>query len=462
MTYEIGHQARFAIKKQTANPAWDAVPMLLAAGDGIRVNSDSIAVNAELVKRMGIMGGAFSLPGVLGAKKPAGDLDIDLFYRGAEWRAAAGVFGLDTVTNPSAGVYQHEMALQQNHAGIVYTLGDFGLEAVREYGSAKAVGFEMSWEEGAQLGKLTQSLMFENENQNVGAADAAFVVASVAVATGAQTILAAAAADFQPSPLTFTKVAGITAINVTITAIDEFGDTYVVTFTETSFVSNLWTDTRYVKRVLKVNINSFTGTGNVSCGVSNGINKTSGAASVTEDANRDSILFAHMDVRINAQGGADFLGEGSVDEQYLSAFKVGVQLNMESRVTSRRGRLIDEPSTGGSGDFVRVSVGMNFKAEDNKNKSLLLRVFDKSPLKAKITFTGPPIAATTTPHQLILWLNNIQYESGALQLKGPGNRPFDLAGMAHFAYAGVPTGFPTGHTQPLRIQLINGDLNAYV
>lgn len=458
MSFELGHQTRFGFKKNTNG--WGGLPMAIGSGDGIRVDSDSLDPNSALIKRPSIFGSAFRMPGVAGNKTPGGDLEIPLFYRGSELRLLAQLIGSDTVSVVSTA-QRHALQMVQNHAGIVGTLADFGLESVREYACAKVAGGKLAWDQSNQLGKMTASVIAQDENQNVGAADAAFVVASVAVGTGAKTVLAAALVDFQYSPLTFTKDAATTAINVTIAYIDLYENLQSVTFTETSFVSNVWTSSFYVRRVVSVTVNSFTGTGNISAGVSNGVNKTSGASSVTEDSLRDSVVFSQSEFQIKPQGdAADFLGNDSADEQYVSAFSVEIKANYDQRVTSRYGRLIDEPSTGGSGDFFTVMFGMNFTAEDNKNKKHLLDVYTKNKLRAKILFTGPQIPTLAVSHRLAIWLNNIQFEKGSLQLKGPGGRPFDLSGECHVA-SSLPTGFPTGATQPCFIEIFNGDSTAY-
>jgi hypothetical protein len=77
----------------------------------------------------------------------------------------------------------------------------------------------------------------------------------------------------------------------------------------------------------------------------------------------------------------------------------------------------------------------------------------KSKKKMRVKWTGPA-AATGYPYSLTLYFNNVQFTSGSPNIGGAQRVGFDLQFMAQRALA-VPTGFPSGYTKALTVELIN-------
>ncbi len=456
MGTEIGHAHKAAVKKQTG--AWGTSPALvLGANDGFEFNSESLKANAALVMNEGITGSPFRRPGSPGNLVPGGDIDLDLYYRCAALRLLAAGLGADAVTTLVSGAYRHDITQASSILGTHFTLAFLGVEAVREFPHTKVTGIRMRWAEDGQRGKLTPTLAAFDENVNVGSPDDDFVVASVAAANGPLTILGPALVDFIPSPLFITKVAGITAITFTIVAVDRFGDQYTKVITTSDFVSEVATDIEYVRRVVSITISGLTGTGNVKVGVSNGKNNAATVASVSTVADRDVTLFTQMRVWMNAQGGADF---ADADEQFVSAVEIGLNLSMDSRVTTKHRRRAEEPELGGGGWPV-ATIGFNWSAFTDRNRQKLLDQIAKNQIKAKVVLTGPQIAATAYAHSVTCWLNGVQLAEGDVNVGGPGVIPFNVTGEAHSVVA-VPTGFPGGDTKALMVQIQNGEVTSYL
>jgi len=460
MANEIGHALRAGIKQNTA--AWGGKAIVLGANDGFEFRSHSMTPGTDFVMNGGITGNLFRSPGSPGNVRPSGGFEADLYYNDPLWRAIAGIFGLDTVTanNPGTGSHRHDLTLTSGDAGKVFTLAMLGAEGVMEFPTTKfsEMALTITNEGDGFRAALSLTAMPDDYRFNVGVADPDFVVVSVAAANGALTITAPALADFVFSPLTFTKVAGITAITVTIVAIDRFNNVYNKVVTTTDFVSEVWTDSEPVRRVVSATISGLTGAGNVEMGINNGVNNETNRASVTIPSTRDCILFNQLEVLASAQGGADFVV--TTDEQCISELRFGIQLSMDDRGdTCRRGRR-SEPVRGG-GDWPVCTLGLNFSAFGSVNRQRLLDTISKAQLKVKVTATGPLIGATAFQHQLKLWFNGVQLLDGYPQASGPGVMPMDINAEAHSVSA-VPTGFPASHSKAVMAQLFNGDSTAYL
>ena len=450
MGIEIGSAFRFAIKKQTN--AWGGLPLACGAGDGFEANSESIKANVELIMNEGLMGAAYRRAGSPGKKMPAGDIPFDLYYQDAAHRAIALVMGLDTMTNPG-GVYQHDLSMVNTHAGLIATIIGAGNEGVWEWGSAKLKGFKIRWEEGKQRGETTLSLVTHDQNLNVGSPITNNIVATAAAANGVKTI---AAQPTTPSPITL-LLTGVTELVTTIVYTNIKGDT--VTEVHTRSTGGLtYTTLQYAKTVVSITCASIAGSGNFSAGVSNGVNNATTIASVTYATQRDCSLFSQLRFYVNEQGGADFVP--ATDEQFLSAFEVGVDLSLDQRVTTEWGDRISEPSTGGGG-WPMMTVGFSFSAETDKNRRFIYDSFGKAQLKAKAVLTGPPIAATSVAHSITVFMNALQLNEGEPDTGGPGVLAFDATGEAHSVLA-VPTGFPAAMTQPGLIRIVNNLSSAII
>jgi hypothetical protein len=450
MATEVGHGMRAGIKQNTGT--WGtAVALALGANEGFEFNSESLKANSELIKNEGLYGSPYARPGSPGNLKPGGDMSIDMYYNCQSLKLLAQAHGTaGTPTTLVSGAYRHDLILANTHLGKHFTLALLGAQGVREFAQAKVVGVKIAWDEGSQRVKMTPAFACCDEILNVGTANVAFVVASVAAANGTLTILGPALVDFNPTPLSITKVAGITAITYTIVAVDRRGNQVTKVVTETDFVANFWSGTEAYRRVISITVSNLAGTGNHSVGVTNGINNETNRASVTTVATRDPILFNQVRVYVNAQGGADFV---AADEQYIAGGEVSLSLNMDSRVTSQFGYRIEEPMTGGAG---RCAVGVSLKhsALTDRNRSAFVDSMSKDQKKVKVVFTGPQIGATAYAHSLTFWLNGVQFREADPNIGGPGVLPFDVTGEAAEVTA-VPTGFPASDTYALMTQIQN-------
>ena len=456
MGVELGHGYRFGIKRNTG--AWGSSRALaLGAGDMFECNSDSLKANIEIIMNEGVFGTPYRRAGSPGSMKPAGDLDIDVYYRDAAWRAIAAAFGADAVTALGGGAHRHDVSILNAMQGINWTLVAAGVEGIREIPHAKIPGVKLRWEEAGQRGKLTPSVVGFDINMNVGAPDDDLVAVSAAAANGA---VAIAAQPSTPSPITFT-LTGVTELVTTIVYQTVRGDQ--VTEVHTRSTGGLTFETAQYCRaggVVSITCASIAGSGTFKAGVSNGVNNATTAAALTTDAERFPVLFSQLEFFINEQGGADFGLSGSADEQYLSALEIGLNGSMDQRVTTEFGYRISEPSLGGGGWPV-FTVGMNFSAFTDKNRRHFFDALSKQQLKAKAVFTGPPITGASVPYSLTIWLNGLQVPDADVNVGGPGVLPMDVTLEAH-AVTAAPTGFPGGHTAPALAQLVNTLATSYL
>jgi hypothetical protein len=454
MGVELGHQYRFGLKRNTG--AWGSTRAIaLGATDQFEANSDSIKANIDIIMNEGVFGTPYRRSGSPGNIKPSGDLEIDVYYRDAAWRAVAAAFGADPVTALGGGAHRHDITIQNAMGGINWSLVAAGNEGIREVPHAKIPGVKLRWEESGQRGKLTPSIIGFDLNMNVGSPVTANIVATAAAANGAKTI---AAQPTTPSPITFT-LTGVTELVTTIVYENVRGDQ--VTEVHTRSTQGLTFETaQYARAVVSITSASIAGSGNFSAGVSNGVNNATTVAALTTDSERFPILFSQLEFFINEQEGADFGLSGSADEQYLSALEIGLAATMDQRVTTEFGYRISEPSLGGAGWPV-FTVGMNFSAFTDKNRRHYFDSLSKRQLKAKAVFTGPPITGAAVPYSLTLWFNGLQVPNADMNVGGPGVLPMDVQLEAH-AVTAVPTGFPASHTAPALAQLVNTLATGYL
>jgi hypothetical protein len=190
----------------------------------------------------------------------------------------------------------------------------------------------------------------------------------------------------------------------------------------------------------------------------NGINNRTTMPAVTFPADRDLVVFGQLqDFLINDQAAGALTPVDSVlrdnDEFYPSSFFVDVNLSPTvDDVTTRFRTRIDEPVTGGAG-HAETSFGFSFSKYDTRNHSLLKDQLSKGRKKAKVKFVGPLISGGGGfPFQLEIYINGLQFGTGAPSHSGVGVMPFDLQGMGHQVDV-VPTGFPASLKEPIGIDL---------
>lgn len=439
---EVGYRIKAALAKNTG--AWgESGAVVLGAGDGVEINSSSLAVNAALVQNEGVSGQPFRKGGSLGAITPSGDVDFDLYYQDAGWRAIAAVLGLDTISG--AGPYTHDISVISTAAMQNMSFATPGDEGVDELNHCKVAGVRLSWDQSRYRGQCVASLVGFEKHLNIGPEDDDFVVASVAAANGALTITAGALAEFTPSPLMITKVAGITAITFTIVGEDEYGRARTDVVTNTSFVSEVYRGYRYYRKITSITVSGLTGTGNIKVGITGGANNLGTSSAITYATARDCINFNEMQFFAKRQGdAADFV---SADEYPLSALEINVQLNPDSRATTKFGSRIDEPVRGGGG-WPEITCALRVSGFLTRHRQAFFDLVSKSQVRAKAVFTGPGSTALT------IFLNGLQFTEGDRSLGGPAVVPFDTSAMASTVSA-VPTGFPGGMTYPLHLRLVN-------
>ena len=189
-----------------------------------------------------------------------------------------------------------------------------------------------------------------------------------------------------------------------------------------------------------LNINTSTGTNN-STTISN----------ITMPSNRDFALFSQMAVRINAHDGAAL---ASTDLVYPSDFEVELDNSFPTDdVTTRFGYLIDEPIQDGW-SMVKGKIGFSkyMNGGLGSNNAFLADMLTKARKKMTVIFTGPAIGATN--FKLSMYFPDLQFESGEANVGGPARIPLTLNFEAHRRTA-VPTGFPTGYTEAVTLEVIN-------
>lgn len=459
-----GTATKFGFAQITSSPAWTTgQPKTLGANNGFEYDSDSMQPNADMVLNEGITGALFQKGGSIAGMKPEATIPFDAYYRCGSLAAIAGAFGLDSITT-SGGKTLHSITPQATDALKFGTLASFddptiGI-GVREFPMCKVKTLNLSCSESQQRAKWEATFIGNDYRLNVGTANAAFVVASVAAANGALTITAGGLADFNPSPLTFTKAAGVTAITVVIVYIDRFNIQRSITIATADFVSNVWTGTDPARRVVSATVSGLSGTGNISMGVTNGANNESNRSSVSIVADRDVLLFGGMEVLLNAQSAGAL--SSTTDEQCISELKFGLELNHDQRITACSWPGIDEPTRGGSGSFATVTLDLTFSAVGSGQRQRILDIISKDQLKGKVTFTGPTVSGSSpaVPHTFVIWLNGLQLKGDAPVVTGPGVMPMSLSLQA-FTVGTLATGFPTGFTHAAAIELTNGETTAY-
>lgn len=185
-----------------------------------------------------------------------------------------------------------------------------------------------------------------------------------------------------------------------------------------------------------LNINEGTGT-----------NNTTTVATLTLPANRDFALFADLAVRMNLVADPAL---GTAHLVYASEFHVTLNNNYPTDdVTTRYGRKIDEPIQDG---YTEVTGSIAFSKYMTENKAWMTRILDKGSVKMDVKFTGRAIGATN--FSAALYFPNVQMVSGAPNVSGPGRVPFTAAFRSSRALS-VPTGFPTGYTDALTMDIVN-------
>ncbi len=285
----------------------------------------------------------------------------------------------------------------------------------------------------------------------------ACLVATAALADGAKTVVAQ---PVHPSPFKGTLVdadGSTTAVSIEVVYEDRWGrrkaETWTIANATAGSGEKTWTTAEYGRKLLSVTVSGTTGAGAADTfriNVTNGVNNATTVAALTTSAYRDPILFTDAVLYVNEQDGADFVAAETV---HLSGFEFGVNRSLDSRVTSRYGNRIEEPTLGGGG-WPAVPVKLSLSAKTTRNQKFLDYVRSKKELKAKLVLTGPVIPTTSTAQSLTIYLNGLQLD-GKDDWSDAGVIPVELTGEAHNVVA-APTGFPGGYNKAVTLELVNG------
>lgn len=281
-------------------------------------------------------------------------------------------------------------------------------------------------------------------------------MASVDPAAGAQIIANANLPTTTPvGQLTVTVTdanASITELVCTVVATDERGNLITMVYRLTT-MGLTETFPERITGVTSATISGLTGvvdagTDKIALGYVPGVNTAATVASISLPTDRKFLLFDQMEVLINDHDGAAL---ASTDEYFLSAFNFVVDLNMTTDdVTTKFGYRVDEPV---KDNFIKVTGGLSFSKLMNTNIELFRDQLRKTRKKMTVTLTGP-IAATPYPYKLVLYFNNVQFVSGSPNVGGAQRVGFDMEFMAQRCLA-IPTGFPTGYTKAVTMELTN-------
>ena len=178
-----------------------------------------------------------------------------------------------------------------------------------------------------------------------------------------------------------------------------------------------------------------------------GTNTQATFASVTIPSVREFLLFSQLEILCNDQSGGAL---GSSDEIYVGEFTMKVAGNMEGDYTTEYGDKVDEPL---QNEFTEVTGGIKFPKYGTANSAFYGESLTKTRKKMIATFTGN-IAGGSYNYKMIFYFPDVQWSDGSTNVGGPGKAPLDLTFKANRVLA-IPTGFPTGYTDALTLELFN-------
>jgi hypothetical protein len=441
-------------RKKNANAWGSGLPVLVGAGDGLEIESESLALDAQLIENTAVSGQGTQLPGALGNKLAAGDVVCPLYYRGPDLDLALA-FGtlVAAVQQGGSAAYLHGLRLAASHVGLEETIAIGGAlhPCMREFPHAKVNGFTLAVEAG-QIAKLTLATIPFNLHL-CGADDPDRIVVPVLPAAGALTIAAQPEYSGPVTVLLTDADSSITELVCTFIGLDEDGEFATEVYT-LSTCTKTWTGTVRFSTISSATVSGITGAPGagdlIQVGVKN-VNTTTTYTSISLPSTADyqPVTFAHMRVYINDQSGADFVAG---DEHFISKLQLKMEPGFKAdKITTRFGNKADEPTKDA---FSKVTASISFPQWDSANIALLKARLLAGKKKMKVIFTGPEAAAGYAL-SYIFYLNNVQFSSGSPNVGGPSQIPFDLEGVAHRATAS-PTGLPAwADTQPISAAVVN-------
>jgi len=444
--------------KENLNTWGSGEPVVVGAGDGVEVDSESISLDAGLIEHTGLSGQGTMLPAILGEKLTAGDLVCPVYYRGLEVAIAQA---MGTAATPAqqggTAAYAHAYTMAATTEGKVGTLvmGGANHPAVREIPFAKIGGFTFDIARNAEA-KVTFPVVGFDAYLNADTPTTVGLVASIEPADTTHTIVGQ---PLNPSRVTLLITDGdvsITEYIVTITGTDDEGNYAVEAYTLSTDTLAWISTTRWsaITSVIGTGLAGTTAGDTLIMGYEYGINNVSNYTSIGIPTTADYQLasFDQFSVWMNEQsGGALTTTEGSADEVYPDSIRISLNRSLSQNVTTRFGRQIDEPH---GTNFAAVEVGLNFPNWNTESQAVLRDRLQGKQFKVFVKASGP-LADTGFALEWSFWANAVQFGSGSPNAGGPGDMRFDATGTAHRVLTAA-TGRPAwADNQPLSLYNIN-------
>lgn len=174
----------------------------------------------------------------------------------------------------------------------------------------------------------------------------------------------------------------------------------------------------------------------------------------------EEVLFSQAQLLMNAQNGAGFtlptLGTLN-DALVIEAFSLDI--DGKFRAEKHNTEFGDRTAEPQQEDHTEIRLNLKFSeyGAGNRGKQILLDQLAKSQKKAKLTFTSPNNAGSTTQkYQHVLWMPRLVFEDGAPGVADKGEPKWDATAVLHHVDT-IPTGFTAGYLDALTWEIIDKD-----
>lgn len=181
---------------------------------------------------------------------------------------------------------------------------------------------------------------------------------------------------------------------------------------------------------------------------SGGTNNNTTMASLTMIANRQRVFHNMLAFWLNGQADAALDAD---DAQVITNFKLSVTRPFVEDEIPAGASVIVEPVMDGHSI---VTGSATYRVYRTANAARFAEYLAQSQLKASAIYTGPVVNGVTA-YKLAMYLNAIQFNPFAPTVAGNGVVQIEAPFECH-EVASSPTGFPSGYTKPLTIELTNG------
>lgn len=177
-------------------------------------------------------------------------------------------------------------------------------------------------------------------------------------------------------------------------------------------------------------------------------------ASMTYPTPLEYIKTSQLVARINSQSGGAL---GSGDKVYVRGFEITLERNLiGDDYSTKHGRYIEEPIDDGK---VKVTGKLDFRKYSDETGScsaLVTGLMARSRFKMDMTFTGTTlVGAATQYNQMLLYIPDLKFMGGDIPHIDGGGVAQWSGSFEAYGVASIPTGFPTGYTDPLTAEFIN-------